>query len=113
MEYAAMRSWFAVLAALALTVTGLWAAGAEEESAVAKEKEEVLDPSTGKMVTAPEYGGTLNYPIGELPDHTDPSVHWSAVVLISGVLEKLGVPDWKIERIKADLTTPTVFRISS
>ena len=108
MEYAAMRSWFAVLAALALTAAGLWAAGEEEESAAAVEKEIVLDPSTGKMVTAPVYGGILHYPISWLPADTDPdpSVHWSAVVLISGVLERLGVPDWKIDRITAALTTP-------
>ena len=53
------RKCLAVLIGLALTATGLWAAGAEEESAVAAEREMVLDPTTGEMVTAPEYGGTM------------------------------------------------------
>ena len=31
----------------------------EEESAAAMEKEMVLDPATGEMVTVPGYGGTF------------------------------------------------------
>ena len=54
-----IRRTFAVALVFVLTATGLWAAGAEEEPAAAAEKEMVLDPTTGKMVTAPEYGGTL------------------------------------------------------
>ena len=50
---------FAVALILVLTATGLWAAAAEEASAAAVEKEMVLDPSTGEMVTTPEYGGTI------------------------------------------------------
>ena len=50
---------------LVLTATGLWASPAgEQEPAAAMEKEMVLDPSTGKMVSAPEYGGTLTYANG-------------------------------------------------
>ena len=49
----------AVALVLVLIATGLWAAAAEEAPAAAVEKEMVLDPSTGKMVTAPEYGGTI------------------------------------------------------
>ena len=55
------RMTFAVALVLVLTATGLWAAGAEEAPAAAAEKEMVLDPTTGKMVTAPEYGGTLTW----------------------------------------------------
>ena len=44
---------FAVALVLVLTATGLWAAAAEEQPAAAMEKEMVLDPTTGKMVTAP------------------------------------------------------------
>ena len=32
------------------------------------EKEMVTDPTTGKMVTAPEYGGTLTYPYNRVSD---------------------------------------------
>ena len=47
---------------LALTATALWASPAgEQEPAAAMEKEMVLDPTTGKMVSAPEYGGTFTW----------------------------------------------------
>ena len=51
----------AVALVLVLTATGLWAAGADEEPAAAAEKEMVLDPTTGEMVEAPQYGGTLTF----------------------------------------------------
>ncbi|MDE0220841.1 MAG: hypothetical protein OXJ90_16365, partial [Spirochaetaceae bacterium] len=50
---------FAVALVLILTATGLWAAGEEEAPAAAAEKEMVLDPTTGEMVEAPRYGGTI------------------------------------------------------
>ena len=60
MQYAILRKILAVLIGLGLTATGLWASpAAEEEPAAAMDKEMVMDPATGKMVTAPEYGGTL------------------------------------------------------
>ena len=62
MHYAIFRTFLAVLFGLVLTATGLWATGADEEPAAAMEKEMVMDPTTGKMVTAPVYGGTLTYP---------------------------------------------------
>ena len=46
--------------ALALVATVTFAA-AESEEAAAAEKEMVLDPSTGEMVEAPRYGGTLRW----------------------------------------------------
>ena len=56
-----IKTGLAVLCGLILTATGLWAAGVSDsdDSASAAEKEMVRDPATGKMVTAPEYGGTL------------------------------------------------------
>ena len=59
----------------------------------------VRDPSTGKMVTAPEYGGTLTFPgKNEILDQ-DPSIggHWVATQ-ISGVQEKLAILDWALPR---------------
>ena len=50
---------FAVALVLVLTATGLWAAGAEEDTTAAGEKRYVTDPTTGKMVVAPQYGGTI------------------------------------------------------
>ena len=50
----------AVALVLALTATGLWAAGADEEgAAAADDKKYVTDPTTGKVVVAPQYGGTF------------------------------------------------------
>ena len=60
---------FALVLVVSLTATGLWAAGdADTEPAVAAEKEMVLDPSTGEMVEAPQYGGgtDVRYPRSEL-----------------------------------------------
>ena len=57
-----MRTCLAVLCGLALTATGLGASPAAEQApAAAMETEMVLDPTTGKMVSAPEYGGTLTW----------------------------------------------------
>ena len=91
---------FVFVLAFALVATGIWASAAgEEEPAAAMEKEMVRDPSTGKMVTAPEYGGTLTFPgKNEILDQ-DPSIggHWAAFQ-ISGVQEKLAILDWALPR---------------
>ena len=55
-----------------MTVT--FAAGEGEEAAAA-EKEMVLDPSTGEMVTAPEYGGTIRLLTTFKPEGIDPYYH--------------------------------------
>ena len=71
MLYVTFRTCLAVLVGLALTATGLWAAGAEEEPAAVAEKRYVTDPTTGKVVVAPEYGGTLTFFLGAEPDNAD------------------------------------------
>ena len=88
----------AVALVLVLTATGLWAAAAEEQPAAVAEKEMVLDPTTGKMVTAPEYGGTITWGAKASYDEiTDP--WWGgAAHVISGVNEPLAVSDWAISR---------------
>ena len=99
-----MRISLAVLCGLVLTATGLWAAAAEEEPAAAMEKEMVLDPTTGKMVTAPEYGGTIIYVKKESPSHTDK--HLSGGVVAAGlVVEKLGIGDWATPRDEYNFPT--------
>ena len=95
------RKCLAVLIGLALTATGLWAAGDSDsdESAAMAEKEMVLDPTTGEMVEAPRYGGTITYPLIEEYDNPDVvlSGPWGSQ-FFTGVLEKLGTPDWGIDR---------------
>ena len=95
---------FAIALVLILTATGLWAGGGtEEEPAAAMEKEMVTDPTTGKAVTAPEYGGTLTYPYNVVGETTDPFVtHCYAGILIGGVTENLAVPNWGLDREEFD-----------
>ena len=107
MQYAILRNILAVLIGLGVTVTGLWASPAgEEEPAAAMEKEMVTDPTTGKVVTAPEYGGTLTYGWGgRVSDNVDPlAVGFEAGWLIDGVNEKLAIGDWAIDREVFDWT---------
>ena len=102
-----MRMCLAVLCGLALTATGLWAAASEEEPAAAMEKEMVMDPTTGKMVTAPEYGGTITYALNQSPPTFDPLFHPWAQNAIGGVVESLAMMDWGIDRNKYGMNKVT------
>ena len=101
-----MRTCLAVLFGLALTATGLWAAAAEEEPAAAMGKEMVLDPTTGKMVTAPEYGGTFTWGDVLDPPHCDPYLHGHGPRPIALVAEKLGIYNWGTDRDEWGFGTP-------
>ena len=64
----------------------------------AAEKKYVTDPTTGKEVSAPEYGGTLTSWLGGgWSPSPDPYFDWSWPK-ISGVVEKLGIGNWGIDR---------------
>ena len=91
---------FAVALALVLAATGLWASPAgEEEPAAAMEKEMVLDPATGEMVSAPEYGGTLVYATGgAAPANADTHFLHVQAMVTGATTEKLGIMDWAIDR---------------
>ena len=89
---------FAVALVLVLTAAGLWAAGAEEEPAAAMEKEMVMDPSTGEMVTAPEYGSTLTFANKLATVYIDSFYGGFAGSTQSGFTEKLGIAMWEIDR---------------
>ena len=58
--------------AFALVATVTFASGESDQPAAATEKEMVLDPSTGEMVTAPEYGGTIRPIVALKPEGIDP-----------------------------------------
>jgi len=71
----------------------------------------VTDPSTGKVVTAPEYGGTLTFVRKEEPAGPDTVVSgvW-AQAYAAGVSEKLVMADWATPRDESDfqyLNVPT------
>ena len=73
------------------------------ERVVVKEvpgKNYVTDPTTGKVVTAPEYGGTITLARKEDPAGPDAVIHWGAEYLVAGVLERLAIGDWAIPRDK-------------
>ena len=67
--------------------------------AIAAEKKMVKDPTTGKMVSAPEYGGTLTF--ADKTDTYAPDMYHSHALSVgSVVIEKLAVVDWAIDRDK-------------
>ena len=72
-------------------------------SAVAAEKEMVKDPSTGKMVEKPRYGGSLTFVRRNEGSGVDA---WSCCFwMASAVVEKLSIVDWAIDREKYPFMT--------
>ena len=66
-------------------------------------QEMVKDPSTGKMIKAPQYGGALV--VGDIyggrePPHTDTWWGGTYRTIVEPVVEKLGMADWAIDRDK-------------
>ena len=57
----------------------------------------VTDPTTGKVVSAPEYGGTLNTWFVDYSGESDTYFGW-VEARFSGVVQKLGIGDWGIDR---------------
>ena len=60
----------------------------------------VTDPTTGKVVTAPEWGGTLTYATN-MPETggSDAVVNGrSGLLLVQGVLEKPAIANWALDR---------------
>ena len=88
---------FAVALVLVLTATGLWAGAAEEAPAAAADKRYVTDPVTGKVYSAPEYGGTLTVGAIRMSPDKDPFSNWTTDIMGS-VIEKMGMVDWAIDR---------------
>ena len=98
-------AWSAVklqslLLTLTLMVTAFWVSPAAAQKYV-------TDPTTGKVVTAPEYGGTLTYPYQRVGDDQDPffagqEPGW----LIDGVNEKLVYGNWELDREEFDFRSP-------
>ena len=104
MSHITFRTCLAVLASLVLAATGVWAVGEEEAPAAAMEKEMVLDPTTGEMVLAPQYGGTMTFAVQREPPTTDPMFGGGASRGVDGVAEKLGMVNWGTDRDVYDLT---------
>ena len=94
------RMFVAALLGFVLAGTGLWAAAAEEEPAAAMDKEMVLDPTTGEMVSAPEYGGTITslFHPGWETEHADMWHFRSVIHPTKMVLERMGGGNWGLPR---------------
>ena len=105
MENQKSKSTFsAILMSLTLGVTVFLAGPAAAQKYV-------TDPSTGKVVTAPEYGGTITFvrKAGEMGSDVLITGGWGQMY-IAGVLEKLAMADWTTPRDKYDfqfLNVPT------
>ena len=81
------------------TVTFAGPAGEDDDTAMAPEREMVRDPSTGEMISAPQYGGQLVFSWEIQQAHLD--TWWGSAHMERGaVLEKLGMVDWAISRDK-------------
>ena len=91
--------------ALALVATVTFASGEGEGAAAATEKPMVTDPTTGKMVTAPEYGGTLTVTLRGDPPTVDTYYRHPPAIVAGLVVEKLGIGDWGVSRDKFDFRT--------
>ena len=89
--------------ALVATATFASPAGEDDDTAMAAEKEMVLDPTTGKMVTAPEYGGTLTFANRLATLFVDPRFGGGPGFWFSPVVEKIGIGNWGIDRAEFDL----------
>ena len=87
----------AKLQSLLLTLTLMVAAFGVSPTMVVAQKM-VKDPSTGKMVSAPKYGGTIRLIATFEPEGIDPYFVYSAGGLIGLVNEKPGVGDWAFDR---------------
>ena len=62
-------------------------------------KNYVTDPTNGKVVSAPQYGGTLTYPYALVGETTDHFITGNYVgFMIDGVNEYLASGDWGIDR---------------
>ena len=83
------------LLTLTLIVAAFWVS-----PAVGAEKKMVKDPTTGKMVTAPEYGGTITISLKAEQNHSDVVAHVAGYMGLSSlfggvVLEPLAfIGDW-------------------
>ena len=105
MEKSVTRKIQSLLLILTLMVTAFWVS-----LATVTAQEMVKDPATGEMVEAPRYGGTITYPnatgIGE---HADIwyGTHIGSTI-ITGVLEKISIPNWAIDRDVWDMRSAYV-----
>ena len=97
MEKSKTRKMQSLLLTFILMVAALWVSPAAAQKYV-------TDPTTGEVVTAPEYGGTLTFvQPGYEENQIDPYYCCGAPYFIGGVSETLGISDWGVDRDVFDL----------
>ena len=88
--------------ALAFALVAVSFAAGESDSAgaaAAADRKYVTDPTNGMVYTAPEYGGSLTYGASYEPPNSDAMIGGiGAGSAASGVVEKLGIANWGIDR---------------
>ena len=65
----------------------------------------VTDPSTGEVVSAPQYGGTLTFATMLEPPSADTLVYGSAGLAIAGVADQLVIVNWAVDRDEYDFSS--------
>ena len=68
-------------------------------------KKYVTDPTTGKAVSAPQYGGTMTVWGGSWVTQSAGDPYFGYTDVTIGVVEKLGISDWGIDRDEFDFKT--------
>ena len=64
----------------------------------------VTDPTTGEVVSAPQYGGTITSGWGyQPPGSSDVYTVWNSWPYITGFIEKLSIADWAVDRDEYDI----------
>ncbi|MDE0024091.1 MAG: ABC transporter substrate-binding protein [Spirochaetaceae bacterium] len=107
MTVRARTALIAVLAGAALAAGRGSVAGEEGEREPAAVQVMLIDPATGREVPAPRYGGTLTAASAAEMPNTDQAIGGVAAgTANSGVVEKLGIGNWAIDRAVNPLTNP-------
>ena len=83
-----------ILLTLIWMVSAFWVGSAFADSHMVK------DPSTGEIVSAPKYGGTIRPIVNFKNEGIDPYIRYSAGAWISLVSEKMGAVNWAYDRRK-------------
>ena len=96
MEKSKTRIIQSLLLTLILIVAAFWVSPAAVSA-----KQVVKDPATGKMIAAPQYGGTITYamvPRASTDTDTFGTIGHSAGMMAGHALDRIGIGDWAIHR---------------
>ena len=90
------RKCHAVVVVLALSATGLWAAAAGEDDSAATTEREMIRNARGEMQEKPQYGGSINVAVAQVPTSWDPAEEIPGLGFPT--YERLGMGNWASDR---------------